>query len=111
MRASSLSNSLLLPNGTTRGSTNTTMATDLDLEPPPSSQPRRRAGPPSNTSSQFDEPISAGIRRPRSDTDDFNSDPTQLSPQRVKRLKTYAKDLCNTLEIPEKNVLEFIEVS
>lgn len=87
------------------------MATDLDLEPPPSSQPRRRAGPPSNTSSQFDEPISAGIRRPRSDTNDFNSDPTQLSPQRVKRLKTYAKDLCNTLEIPEKNVLEFIEVS
>jgi hypothetical protein len=65
----------------------------------------------SNTSSQLNEPISAGVRRPRSDTDDFNSGPTQLSPQHVKRLKTYAKDLCNTLEIPKKNLLEFIEVS
>jgi hypothetical protein len=108
MRASSLSNSLLLPNGTTRGSMNTA---DVDLEPPPSSQPRRRAGPPSNTSSQLNEPISAGVRRPRSNTDDFNSGPTQLSPQCVKRLKMYAKDLCNTLEIPKKNLLEFIEVS
>ncbi|KAG6369422.1 hypothetical protein JVT61DRAFT_14906 [Boletus reticuloceps] len=104
LHASSLSNSLLLPNG------RTPLATDQDLEPPTCSQPRRRAGPPSNTLSQLDESISAGVRRPRSNSfDDINSDPMQLSPQCVKRLKTYAKDLCSTLEIPEKNLLAFVE--
>ncbi|KAI5987595.1 hypothetical protein EDC04DRAFT_2614769 [Pisolithus marmoratus] len=34
-----------------------------------------------------------------------------LSPQCVKQLRTYAKDLCNTLEIPEKNLLNFIKAS
>jgi hypothetical protein len=106
LHASSLSNSLLPQNG------RTPLATDPDLEPPPCSQPRRHPGPPSNTSSQLDESISAGVRRPRSNSfDDINSDPMQLSPQRVKRLKTYAKDLCNTLEIPEKNLLAFVEIS
>ncbi|KAI6021345.1 hypothetical protein BKA83DRAFT_4493944 [Pisolithus microcarpus] len=40
---------------------------------------------------------------------DFNSDPTWLSLQHAKQLRTYTKDLCDTLEIPEKNLLDFIE--
>ncbi|KAI6156373.1 hypothetical protein EDD17DRAFT_1512548 [Pisolithus thermaeus] len=33
----------------------------------------------------------------------------QLSPQHVKWLRTYAKELCSTLEIPKKSILDFIE--
>ncbi|KIK14346.1 hypothetical protein PISMIDRAFT_117227, partial [Pisolithus microcarpus 441] len=32
-----------------------------------------------------------------------------LSLQHAKQLRTYTKDLCDTLEIPEKNLLDFIE--
>ncbi|KAI6033847.1 hypothetical protein BKA83DRAFT_4486940 [Pisolithus microcarpus] len=86
------------------------MTAGFELEPPPSSQPRRCPSPPSDSSLLFEGSISAGARRRRSDSlDDLDSDPTQLSAQRVKRLRTYAKDLCSTLEIPEKNLLDFIE--
>lgn len=61
--------------------------------------------------SSLDEPISAGICRQRDASFDAEeSDPTMLSPQNAKRLKLYAKQLCNDLEIPEKSVLDFIEV-
>ncbi|KAI5995505.1 hypothetical protein EDD15DRAFT_2365686 [Pisolithus albus] len=108
-RTSSLSNSLLPSVARPAGFINTTAA-DFELDPPPSSQPRQRRGPPSDVSSHLEDSISAGIRRRRSDPpDDFDSDPTQLSPRRVKRLKIYAKDLCKELDIPEKNLLDFVE--
>ncbi|KAI6040188.1 hypothetical protein EDC04DRAFT_2894409 [Pisolithus marmoratus] len=98
---SSLSNSFLPSDA---------VATDFELEPLPSSQPHRHSSPPSDSSLLFEESISSGTCQQRSDPpDDADSDPMQLSPQHVKQLKTYAKDLCSTLEIPKQNLLDFVE--
>ncbi|KIJ11664.1 hypothetical protein PAXINDRAFT_15480 [Paxillus involutus ATCC 200175] len=61
----------------------------------------------SDSSSSLDKPIHAGVCR--SQDDNSENDLTQLSPQYIKQLKLFAKQCCNTLEIPEKAVLEFID--
>lgn len=99
--------SRLLPNAGLHGSTNTSALAGFGSEPSPSSQPRRRAG--SESLSDVEESISAGVRRRRNSEDHGNSYSDQLSPRRTKRLKTYAKEICNELEIPEKELFDFIE--
>ncbi|KIK76180.1 hypothetical protein PAXRUDRAFT_170672, partial [Paxillus rubicundulus Ve08.2h10] len=41
--------------------------------------------------------------------DSAENDLTQLNPQYIKQLKLFAKRHCNTLEIPEKTVMEFVD--
>ncbi|KAI9568757.1 hypothetical protein HD554DRAFT_713099 [Boletus coccyginus] len=89
------------------GSADSSALAGFGLEPPPSSQPRRRVS--SEMLSEVEEPISAGVRRRRNSEDHDNSHSAQLSPRRMKRLKTYAKDLCDELEIPEKKLFDFVE--
>lgn len=58
------------------------------------------------SSPNFDEPISTGIRRTRNE---FNDD--QLAPERLKRLKTHAQELCERKSIPEHLLMPFVQVS
>ncbi|KAI6137705.1 hypothetical protein BKA82DRAFT_35783 [Pisolithus tinctorius] len=60
--------------------------------------------PPSDS---LEDPISLGIRRHQDD--DVENSSTQLTPQRIKHLKTYAKKLCKDLSIEEKAVFNFID--
>ncbi|KAI6096496.1 hypothetical protein F5141DRAFT_1220764 [Pisolithus sp. B1] len=98
---SSLSNSFLPSNAE---------ATVSEPKPPPSSQPHGCPSSPSDPSLLFEDSISTGTHQQRSDPlDDLNSDPVQLSPQCMKWLRTYAKELSSTLEIPKKSLLNFIK--
>ncbi|KAI6152682.1 hypothetical protein BKA82DRAFT_168631 [Pisolithus tinctorius] len=59
--------------------------------------------PPSDS---LEDPISLGIRQHQDD--DVENSSTQLTPQHIKHLKTYAKKLCKDLSIEEKAVFDFI---
>ncbi|KIJ05318.1 hypothetical protein PAXINDRAFT_21408 [Paxillus involutus ATCC 200175] len=84
-------------------------------DPPPATQPSLRSIPRSlrpaaSDVSSLDEPVSAGVRRPRdTSSDDPGNDLTCLSPRRIKRLKVHAKKLADDLQIPNKSLIEFIE--
>ncbi|KIJ04415.1 hypothetical protein PAXINDRAFT_22297 [Paxillus involutus ATCC 200175] len=84
-------------------------------DPPPATQPSLRSIPRSlrpaaSDASSLDEPVSAGVRRPRdTSSDDPGNDLTCLSPRRIKRLKVHAKKLADDLQIPNKSLIEFIE--
>ncbi|KIK75610.1 hypothetical protein PAXRUDRAFT_18844 [Paxillus rubicundulus Ve08.2h10] len=93
-------------------------AASSGLIQPPSSSVQPIQATPSNISwavyqqstsdsSSLDEPIHAGGCR--SQDDNSENDLTQLSPQYVKRLKLFSNQHCNTLKIPEKAVLDFID--
>lgn len=57
----------------------------------------------------MDEPISLGVRRRHGDDIEGNS--AELTPRRIKRLKTYARKVCQELSIDEKPVFDFVDVS
>ena len=65
-----------------RGSTSAAVFAGFGSEPPPSSQPRRCAS--SESFSDVEESISAGVRRRRNSEDHGNSHSDQLSPRRTK---------------------------
>ncbi|KAG1873406.1 hypothetical protein C8R48DRAFT_769841 [Suillus tomentosus] len=65
--------------------------------------------PPSSPTLSLDEPISAGIRRRRDSGPSNHGDPTKLTPQRMKRLKMHAKKACEENEVPQDEVMTFID--
>jgi hypothetical protein len=66
--------------------------------------------PPSSPTLSLDEPISAGIRRRRDSGPSNHGDPTKLTPQHTKRLKMHAKKACEENEVPQDEVMTFIDV-
>ncbi|KAG1750075.1 hypothetical protein EDB19DRAFT_1904327 [Suillus lakei] len=65
--------------------------------------------PPSSPTSSLDEPISTAVRRRRNSGTSNHGDPTKLTPQRTKRLKTYAKKMCEDNDVPTRDVMCFID--
>ncbi|KAG2062582.1 hypothetical protein BDR04DRAFT_1164971 [Suillus decipiens] len=65
--------------------------------------------PPSSPTSSLDEPISTAVRRRRNSGTSNHGDPTKLTPQRTKRLKTYAKKMCQDNDVPARDVMCFID--
>ncbi|KAG2112491.1 hypothetical protein BD769DRAFT_1391922 [Suillus cothurnatus] len=65
--------------------------------------------PPSSPTLSLDEPISAGIRRRRDSGPSNHGDPTKLTPQHTKRLKMHAKKACEENEVPQDEVMTFID--
>lgn len=59
----------------------------------------------------LDEPITAGVRRRRTDSSPVRGDPTVLTPVRTKRLKVHATRVAGDLGISEEELHEFIDVS
>ncbi|KAG2156929.1 uncharacterized protein EDB93DRAFT_1247117 [Suillus bovinus] len=64
--------------------------------------------PPSSPTSSLDKPISAGIHRRRDSGPPNHGDPTKLTPQRAKHLKMHAKKACEENDVPEEDVMTFI---
>jgi len=66
--------------------------------------------PPSSPTLSLDEPISTGIHQCRDSGPSNHGDPTKLMPQRMKRLKMYAKKACEENSVPHDKVMTFIDV-
>lgn len=64
-----------------------------------------------SSSDSINEPITAGIRRQRTDSAADQDDPTILTPSHTKRLKVYAKKVAEESDISEKDLYDFIDVS
>ncbi|KAG1761024.1 hypothetical protein EDD22DRAFT_954434 [Suillus occidentalis] len=65
--------------------------------------------PPSSPTLSLDEPLSARIRRRRDSGPSNHGDPTKLMPQRTKRLKMHAKKACEENDIPQDEIMTFID--
>ena len=83
-------------------------ATSNSRPPQPALAPQDPQAADSN--SDLEEPLASRVL-PRVLWRSIEHDPMILTPRHTKQLKIFAKDVCVRLDIPDKSLMEFIEVT